>query len=180
VQTSFGCLDTIPNSSETLIPVNLGMGPAALAVNLRISRGFGIGPKLASTTPSQDNAGGPPPGGPPPGGGPGPSGRGGPGGGPGGGGGFRGGGLGFGMGGGMGGGISSGHKYTLTFSAQALNLLNDISRGQPNGTIIPTLNTSTGLTGPGSQFGVSNSLAYGMFSQGSAARRIFVQAIFSF
>jgi hypothetical protein len=174
VQTSFGCLDTQPNSSETLLPVNLGTGPPALAVNLRISRGFGIGPKLASSTPSQDNAGGPPPG-PPPGGG----GRGGPGGGPGGGG--RGGpGGGFGMGGGMGGGISSGHKYTLTFSAQALNLFNDISRGQPNGAIIPTLNSSTGLTGPGSQFGQSNSLAGGIFSQGSAARRIFVQAIFSF
>jgi hypothetical protein len=84
------------------------------------------------------------------------------------------------MGGGMGGGMSSGHKYTLTFSAQAINLFNDISRGQPNGTIIPTYNSSTGLTGPGSQFGQSNSLAFGMFSQGSAARRIFVQAVFSF
>jgi hypothetical protein len=85
------------------------------------------------------------------------------------------------MGGGMmGGGMSSGHKYTLTFSAQALNLFNDISRGQPNGTIIPTLNTSTGLTGPGTQFGQPNSMAGGIFSQGSAARRIFVQAIFSF
>jgi hypothetical protein len=164
VQTAFGCLDTIPNSSETLLPVNLGDGPAALAVNLRISRGFGIGPKLASATSSQDNAGGPPPGGPPPGGG-----RGGRGGG--------GGGMGGGM---MGGGMSSGHKYTLTFSAQALNLFNDISRGQPNGTIIPTLNTSTGLTGPGDQFGQSNSMTGGIFSQGSAARRIFVQAIFSF
>jgi uncharacterized membrane protein YgcG len=181
VQTSFGCLDTIPNSSETLLPVNLGSGPAALAVNLRISRGFGIGPKLASATPSQDNAGGPPPGGPPPGGGPGGGGRGGPGGGGGGGRGGGGPGGGFGMGGGMmGGGMSSGRKYTLTFSAQALNLFNDISRGTPNGTIIPTLNTSTGLTGPGSQFGQSNSLAFGMFSQGSAARRIFVQAVFSF
>jgi hypothetical protein len=76
--------------------------------------------------------------------------------------------------------MSSGRKYTLTFSAQALNLFNDISRGQPNGTIIPTLNTSTGLTGPGSQFGVSNSMNGGIFSQGSAARRIFVQVIFSF
>jgi hypothetical protein len=55
VQTSFGCLDTQPNSSETLLPVNLGNGPAALAFNLRISRGFGIGPKLVSATPGQDN-----------------------------------------------------------------------------------------------------------------------------
>jgi hypothetical protein len=184
VQTAFGCLDTQPHSSETLLPVNLGNGPAAVAFSMRVSRGFGIGPKLASATPSQDNAGGPPAGGPPPGGGPGGGGRGGPGGGPGGGGGGRGGGPGggggFGMGGGMGGGMSSGHKYTLTFSAQAINLFNDISRGQQNGTIIPTFNASTGLTGPGSQFGQSNSLAFGMFSQGSAARRIYVQATFSF
>jgi hypothetical protein len=77
--------------------------------------------------------------------------------------------------------MSSGHKYTLTFSAQALNLFNDIeqrhSRTEPS---FPRMNKSTGLTGPGSQFGVSNSLAFGMFSQGSAARRIFVQAVFSF
>jgi hypothetical protein len=82
--------------------------------------------------------------------------------------------------GGMGGGNSSGRKYTLTFSAQALNLFNDIDKGTPNGAIIPTYNSTTGLTGPGSQFGVSNSLAIGPFSQGSAARRIFVQAVFSF
>jgi hypothetical protein len=80
----------------------------------------------------------------------------------------------------MGGGNSTGHKYSLTFSAQALNLFNDIDKGQPNGTIIPTYDSSTGITGPGSQFGKSTSLAGGIFSQGSAARRIFVQAIFSF
>jgi hypothetical protein len=53
-------------------------------------------------------------------------------------------------------------------SAQALNLFNDIDRGQPNGVI----------TSP--NFGKSTNLAGQMFSQGSAARRIFVQAIFSF
>jgi hypothetical protein len=80
----------------------------------------------------------------------------------------------------MGGGSSTGHRYSLTFSAQALNLFNDIDKGQPNGTIIPTLDSSTGLYGPGSQFGKSTTLAGAMFSQGSAARRIFVQAVFSF
>jgi hypothetical protein len=80
----------------------------------------------------------------------------------------------------MGGGMSTGHKYSLTFSAQALNLFNDINKGTPNGTVIPTLDASTGLYGPGSQFGVSNSMAGGIFSQGSAARRIFVQAVLSF
>ena len=67
-----------------------------------------------------------------------------------------------------GGGASTGHKYSLTFSAQALNLFNDIDRGQPIGTV----------TSP--NFGKSTSLAYGIFSSGSAARRIFFQAAFSF
>jgi hypothetical protein len=80
----------------------------------------------------------------------------------------------------MGGSNNTGHKYSLNFSAQALNLFNDIDKGQPNGTVIPTKDPVTGIIGPGSQFGKSTSLAGGIFSQGSAARRIFVQAIFSF
>ena len=75
---------------------------------------------------------------------------------------------------------STGRKYTLTFNAQAMNLFNDIDYGQPVGSVIPTLNTSTGLYGPGSQFGRSPSLAGGIFSSGSAARRIFFQAVFAF
>jgi hypothetical protein len=183
VQTTFGCLDTQPSSSEAILPVNLGSGPAAVAVNLRISRGFGLGPKLGST--NQDNGGGPPPGGPPDGGGPGggrgPGGGGGRGGG-GGGGGFGPGGFGMGGGGrgGTGGGAGTGRKYSLTFSAQALNLFNDVDYGQPMGTVIPTLNSSTGQYGPGDRFGASTSLAGGFFSQGSAVRRIFVQATFAF
>jgi hypothetical protein len=175
VETSFGCLDTTPAIGYTPIPVNLGNSPAAVAVNLRISRAIGIGPKAVSATPQQAGGlpNGPPPGGPPPGGG-----------GPGGGGrGPGGGGFGGGPGGpmGLGGsGNTTGRKYSLTFSAQALNLFNDIDKGQPNGTIIPTLDPNTGMYGPGNQFGRSTSLAGGIFSQGSAARRIFVQAVFSF
>jgi hypothetical protein len=172
VQTPFGVLDSSAASGETLLPINLGNGPAAVAVNLRISRGFGIGPKTASASSNQPDGG---PGGPPPGGG-----RGGRGGGPGGG-------LGPGGLSGAGGrgpsgmrGSGTGHKYSLTFSAQALNLFNDIDYGTPNGTVIPTLNQSTGLYGPGSQFGKSTNLAGGIFSQGSAARRVFLQAVFSF
>jgi hypothetical protein len=168
VTTNFGVLDYTATTGKT-IPINLGSGPAAVAFNLRISRSIGLGPKLVSATPSQDGAGAPPPG-PPPGGG-----RGGPMGG-----GGRGGPGGGGPGGPMGGGASTGHKYSLTFSAQALNLFNNINRATPNGTIIPTLNTTTGLYGPGSQFGQSTSLAGGIFSQGSAARRVFVQAVLSF
>jgi hypothetical protein len=63
---------------------------------------------------------------------------------------------------------STGRKYSLNFSVQALNVFNNIDYGQPSGT----------LTSP--SFGHSTSLAPGMFSTGSAARRIFVQAVFSF
>jgi hypothetical protein len=162
VQTTYGCFDSTPAIGYTPVPVNLGNGPAAVAVNLRISRAIGLGPKLVSATPQPDSGSpnGPPPGGPPPGGG-------GHGGGPGGGG-HGGGPGGPGGPGGMGGGASTGHKYSLTFSAQALNLFNDIDKGTPNGTV----------TAP--NFGKSTSLAGGIFSQGSAARRIFVQAVFSF
>jgi hypothetical protein len=188
VQTSFGAFDTVPQAGETLIPINLGNGPAAVAVNLRVSRSIGLGPKLASSA-GQNNAGGPPPGGPPPGGGPGGpggGGRGGPGGGPPGGGfgpgGFGGGGGGRGGPGGMFGGANTGRRYSLTFSVQALNLFNDIDYGQPNGTLIPTFDSTTGLYGPGSRFDKSTSLARGIFSSptSSAARRIFFQAAFSF
>jgi hypothetical protein len=90
IATPYGTID-MTGLTGTTIPVNLGNGPAAFAFNLRVSRGFGIGPKLASAnaTPSAD--GGPPAGGPPPG-----AGRGGPGGGgpPGGGRGGFGGGMG--------------------------------------------------------------------------------------
>jgi len=142
----------------------MGNGPAAVAVGLRVSRSFGIGPKLVSATASQDNGGGPPPGGggPPMGGGGG-GGRGGPGGG-----GF-GGGFG-GPGGGRGGNAASNRRYSLNFSAQAMNLFNDIDYGSPSGTVIPESD----------RFGKSTSLAGGMFSSGSAARRIFIQAVFSF
>jgi hypothetical protein len=63
---------------------------------------------------------------------------------------------------------TTGHKYSLSFSAQALNLFNDIDYGQPVGTV------------NSSKFGKSTSLAPGMFSSGSAARRIFITAAFSF
>ncbi len=165
--TPFGCLDTLPLAGETMLPINLGNSPSSVALNLRVSRAWGLGPKTATT-------GGPTPGGgPPPGGG----------GGRGGGGGF--GGYGGPMGGGRGGpfgGTNTGRKYALTFSAQALNLFNDIDYGTPSGVVAPAWDSSTGVTGPGSRFDKSTSLAGGMFASpsGSAARRIFVMAAFQF
>ena len=161
VTTSLGCFYTgsTPATDDALIPVNMGNGPAAVAFNLRISRGFGIGPKLASANNGQNSGGGPPDGG-------GHGGRGGP---PGGG--LGPGGLGSSGGrgpGGMMGGASTGRKYNLNFSVQALNLFNDIDYGQPGGSVgSPSFNHSTSLAG-------------GIFSTGSAARRVFAQVNFSF
>jgi hypothetical protein len=161
VQTSFGALNVVPESGETLVPVGLGKGPASVAVNMRIGRSFGLGSKVDSSASNASYPGG--------GGGP----RGG-----GFGGGFGGGGP---RGGGMRGGIAdTGRKYALNFSVQALNLFNDIDRGTPSGSIQPTYDSNSNSYGPGSQFGKSSSLAGGVFSAGSAARRIFFQAAFQF
>ena len=82
------------------------------------------------------------------------------------------------------GGQGSGRKYSLSFSAQALNLFNNINYGTPTGTIssTPEYDASGNLIGfgPGSYFGKSRGLAGQMFSQGPASRRIFFQAVFSF
>ncbi|HTW60314.1 MAG TPA: carboxypeptidase regulatory-like domain-containing protein [Terracidiphilus sp.] len=164
VTTSYGNFNVNPQPGETIIPANLGNGPAAVAMNLRVTRGFGIGPKV-------EGSGGESPGG-----------------GPGGGHGGHFGGFGgpFGAPGGhgpFGGPANSGRKYTLTFSAQALNIFNDIDYGTPNGTV--TYEAPSGTAAPypmetDPRFGQSTSLAGGIFSSGSAARRIFVQAAFQF
>ena len=63
-QTSYGCFNIIPQPGETIIPGNMGNGPAAMAFNLRVSRTFGVGPKRESA--ANNNAGPNGPGGPPP------------------------------------------------------------------------------------------------------------------
>ena len=157
VQTVFGCLDSQPVPGEKLVPANSGTGPAAVAFNLRVSRAWGFGPELSGPGGPNPEGGGPREGGGgrrggPPGGGLGP-------------GGLGGGGRGM---GGMFGPQGTGRKYTLTFTAQALNLFNNIDYGGPNGTLgTPRFDRSTTLAG-------------GIFSTGSAARRVFLQAVFSF
>jgi hypothetical protein len=191
VQTQYGCLDVIPQQGESLLPTYMGPSPTSIAFNLRVSRSFGLGPETSQPGgPNRRGGRGGDAGGP--GGGPGgPGGFGGigMGGGPGGGGGGRGGGGGFG-GGGFGGGgrgpsANTGRKYSLTFSAQALNLFNNIDYGTPSGSVVPTLMSGSGANavyGPGSRFDKSTSLAGGMFASptGSAARRIYIMAAFSF
>ena len=164
-QTQFGCLNSLPGSGDTLIPMNLGNGPASVALNLRVSKSIGVGPKVESGGVNGGGFGGP--GGP--GGGRGGGGmRGGPGGGLGPGG--LGGGGGRGGPGGMMGPAGSGHKYNLTFSVEANNLFNNVNYGTPVGTL------------GSSEFGRSTSLANGPFSGpgGSTSRRVFFQAAFAF
>jgi hypothetical protein len=151
--TSYGCMDTAPALGEKLIPANVGVGPAAVAFNLRISRGFGFGPETSGPHGPSGGGGGWHGHGGPPGGSLGPGGLGGNSGG------------GHGM---WGGGGPANRKYALTFSAQALNLFNNVDYGGPTGTI-------------GSPYFLrSTTLAGGMYSSGSAVRRVFLQATFSF
>jgi hypothetical protein len=62
----------------------------------------------------------------------------------------------------------SNQRYSLTFSANARNILNKVNPGPPVG------NLSSGL------FGQSTALAGGVFNTQSANRRIDLQVMFSF
>jgi hypothetical protein len=165
-QTQYGAFDTDPQPEEALVAPDTLWGPSSVALNLRVSRAFGLGPSTETSAGPSNGRGDHSGGGHGQGGGPG----------------FGGGFFGGGGRGAFGGGPSTGHKYSLTFSAQALNLFNDVDYGTPSGTVIPTLNQTTGIIGPGDRFGESTKLAGGMFnsSTGSAVRRIFVQAFFTF
>ncbi|MFC5864807.1 TonB-dependent receptor domain-containing protein [Acidicapsa dinghuensis] len=165
--TQYGCLDAKPVAGEPILSFDKGLGPAAVALNLRLSKTFGVGPKIGNT--GGNNGEGGPPGG---GGGGGRRGGGGPGGGFGPGG--------FGGGGGRPPGMNGPvnvRKYSLTFSAQALNLFNNVDYGTPSGTITPPGTLQDGEENP---FGHSRGLQGQIFSSGSAVRRIFLQASFSF
>ncbi len=162
--TSWGNFDTAPAPGDPRIPMNFGTTPAQFTANLRVSKTFGIGPKLETTASNTPQQGGQQGGGPR-GGGEG-GGRG-PGGGPGGGG--RGAG---GPGGGPMGGIfnpeRSTQRYSLTFSGNARNLFNKVNAAPPIGN----------LSSP--QFGTSTALAGGVFNTQSANRRIDFQVMFAF
>jgi len=160
VQTSYGAFDLNPSASEARIPYNLGTGPGQLSMNARISKSFGIGPKVENSG-GAGAFGGPGGGGPPPGGGHGP-----------GGGGPPGGGLGP-------GGLSGGggpprfdqavpRRYSLTFAAMTRNVFNNVNLAQPVGVLQSPL------------FGKSNALAGGFFSSPASNRSIDLQLMFNF
>ena len=164
VFTRFGAFDTAPNigiAGQTLVPINYLTGPTQFVLNLRLSKTFGFGREISSTS-------GPGTGGPG-----GPGGLGGPGG-PGGGhrgGGGGGGGFGRGPGGGMAvlfGPGNTNRRYNLTFSVNARNVLNRENLAVPIGN----------LSSP--NFARSVALSQGPFSSQAASRKLELQASFSF
>jgi hypothetical protein len=161
MDTAYGNFDLNPGATEKRIPYDLGTGPAQFSMNLRVSKSFGIGPRVAGGVGGSQGGG---PGGP---------------GGPGGGGHGPGGGAG-GPGGGLGPGGLSGtngpprldqtvpRRYSLTFSAMAHNVFNHVNLAAPVGVLESPL------------FGQSTALAGGFFSSAAANRSIDLQASFSF
>jgi carboxypeptidase family protein len=159
VQTPYGAFDLSPSANEARIPFNYGTGPSQFSMNLRMSKTFGIGPRVEGGAAS-GGFGGPGGGGPPPGGGPG-------GGGP--------------PGGGLGPGGLSGRqggpprfdqavprRYSLTFAAMTRNVFNAVNLAQPVGVLESPL------------FGKSTALAGGFFSSPAANRSIDLQMSFNF
>jgi hypothetical protein len=65
-------------------------------------------------------------------------------------------------------GAATAHRYNLTFSVNARNVLNRVNLATPIGNLNSPL------------FGQSNALAGGPFSSAAADRKIELQAIFSF
>ena len=155
MHTSYGDFDLNPSAGEALIPYNYSTGPGAFSMNMRISKSFGIGPKVANGIgPAMFGPGGP---GGPRGGGPG----------------SMGGGLGpRGLSGGPGGpprlDQAAVRRYSLNFAVMARNLMNNVNLAQPVGVLKSPL------------FGQSNALAGGFFSSQASNRSIDLQMSFNF
>ena len=159
VKTPYGSFNINPGPSDPLIPINLGQGPHAFVFNLRTSKVFAFGREGGGSSGggSADTGGG----GAAPGS-------------------FRpgttsqaqgGGNLGSrGLGADAGGGSSSSTKrrYSLTLSAEARNLFNDVNLGAPVGNVTSPL------------LGTSNSLQGGVYSFSGTNRRIDLQMGFTF
>ncbi|MFY9570686.1 MAG: TonB-dependent receptor, partial [Blastocatellia bacterium] len=198
IVTRFGTFNPSPGPGDEIIPRNFGQGPGSISVNVGVSRTFGFGPppnnwpgmanrqqpaqgqQRGNTTQAQNRGAARGAGG---GGreGQGAPGRGGANagaqgrGGPGGGGGGQ---MVMSTGGGgmmvMGGpGFANRHKYNLTLSINAMNVLNHLNPGQFNGTLTsPFFGRSNGVGGGGGG-------GFGGFGF-SGARRIDVSLRFNF
>ena len=155
--TAYGDFDLDPSATAARIPYDIGTGPANWSMNLRVSKSFGIGPRVEG---GRGFSGG------------GPGGPGGPGGRGPGGGGAPGGGLGPGGLSGNGGPPKLDQdvprKYALGFSVMGHNIFNHTSLAAPVGVLSSPL------------FGQSTSIAGGFFGSAAANRSIDLQATFSF
>ena len=127
ISTQYGCLDTDPvGKNESIVPYGSGLGPANAVYHLRISKVFGIGPRIEKAGEGQTFT-------------------------PGGGGGVGGRGLSAG-----GAAIrldaAAPRRYNLTLVAGANNLFNMVNLGTPNGVLLsPLFNQTQSLAG--GQFG---------------------------
>lgn len=140
-----GLPDVPGNGAPDFIERNAGVGPGFIGLNLRLSKTWGFGTTKFSGPSGGARAGG--------GGGP------------------RGGGFGgFGVGGPRFGGESSEHRYNLTVSINARNILNHENLNTPNGALTsPYFLEATGITG-----------GYGAEATASNQRRIDLQLRFAF
>ena len=129
IATQYGCLDTDPAAAgkpEPIVPFDVGTGPANWAYHVRISKVFGVGPKIKqagegqSFTPNQGGGVG---------------------------------GRGIGSGGpAIRLDAAAPRRYNLTFAAGGNNVFNVVNWGAPNGVLLsPLFNKSQSLAG--GQFG---------------------------
>jgi hypothetical protein len=156
--TKYGNFDisTTPPAGSKLIPINYGNGPVQFAMNMRVAKTFGVGPRVEEGKGAIAGGGG---------GGPGGGGRG-----------MPGMGLGGTGGGPRGPNTRVDRRYSITLSAFAHNIFNVVNLAPPNGALggPPDGTTNSPF------FGKSNQLANGFFSHGSAVRDFNFQALFNF
>jgi len=145
IDTKYGYLNPNPTPGEPILPRNSGRSPGNESINLRLAKTFGFGPTREGASGMGPGFGG-------------------------------GGGRAHGPGGPMGGmgGIfgnpTTPHRYNLTFSVQARNLLNHVNPGPINGIVTsPLFGESTNLAG-----------GFGAFSTPANNRRLEFQARFQF
>lgn len=129
IATQYGCLDTDPvGKNERMIPYGVGLGPSNSIVHLRVSKAFGIGPKIKTETGGQTFTAG--------------------------GGNVSNRGIGSG-GPAIRVDAAAPRRYNLTFVAGANDLLNRVNLGTPNGVLLsPLFNRTQSLAG--GQFGSGN------------------------
>ena len=158
--TKYGNFDVSPTppTGSHLIPINYGNGPVQFAMNMRVAKSFGVGPRVEEGKGAVAGGGG---------GGPGGGGHGG---------GMPGMGLGGTGGGPHGPNTRVDRRYSITLSAFAHNIFNVVNLAPPNG----TLGGPPDGTTDSPFFGKSNQLATGFFSHGSAVRDFNFQALFNF